>query len=125
MKKLKRQNLTAIIYDKRGRVISIGKNSYEKTHPSMLYFGRLVGQLKRPYLHAEISAITRCAQLDRAYLIEVYRINSKGEYVSSCPCEICASAISRTNIRYVKFFDIHNELKVVTVEELLSLHNLS
>ncbi len=125
MKKHKRQNLTAIIYDKRGRVISIGKNSYEKTHPSMLYFGRLVGQLKRPYLHAEISAITRCAQLDRAFLIEVYRINSKGEYASSRPCEICSSAIAHTNIKYVKFFDLDNEVRIVSTEELLSLHGLT
>jgi hypothetical protein len=29
----KRQAITAIITDKKGRVLSIGQNSYSKTHP--------------------------------------------------------------------------------------------
>ena len=39
-----RQNITAVIYDKRGRVLSIGKNQYLKTHPLQAKHAHAVGQ---------------------------------------------------------------------------------
>lgn len=104
--KKQRQNITAIIYDKRGRVLSIGKNNYNKTHPRMYQLSRSVkgyGEYCKIYLHAEMDAIVKCDQLEKAHLIEVYRISPDGHYRLSRPCPICASAIMQTSIKYIKY----------------------
>ena len=64
-----RTEVTAIIYDKHGRALSIGKNSYTKTHPIMLKHGIKVGRPQKIYLHAEVEAILKCRNLDKAYRI--------------------------------------------------------
>ena len=47
-------SLTAIIKDKRGNVLAIGKNSYTKTHPYQAKCAREVGLPEKIYLHAEL-----------------------------------------------------------------------
>ena len=39
----KKHHVTAIIFDKRGRPLSIGQNSYIKTHPLQLKIAEKVG----------------------------------------------------------------------------------
>ena len=109
----KHQNLTAIIYNKKNRILSIGKNSYTKTHPIMFKYGFKLGMIKKIYLHAEIAAIIRCENIEDAYRIEVYRTNIKGEYVSSKPCPICMEGIRQTPIRKLVYFDLNG----IAVEE--------
>lgn len=48
-----RQQVTAFIYDKRGRVLSIGKNSYVKTHPLQAHHANKVGLGDKLYLHMQ------------------------------------------------------------------------
>ena len=62
-----KQNMTAIIYDKRGKVISVGQNSYVKTHPLQAKYAAIAGMPDRQFLHAEIHAIVKCKDLTRAY----------------------------------------------------------
>lgn len=99
------QDITAIIYDKKGRVLSIGKNSYTKTHPMQARYAKLAGPSytahNYAYKHAEIDAIIRCEELDKAYRIEVIRVRKDGSFGSACPCEACKIAISRTNIKII------------------------
>ena len=102
MAKIK-QSITAIIYDKRGRVLSIGKNQYLKTHPIQAHHAERVGLPHKQYLHAEISAIIRCREMNRAHKIIVTRFDSKGNPVLAKPCPICQSAIDATNIKIVEF----------------------
>jgi len=97
----KRYEITAIIYDKRGRVLSIGKNSYHKTHPLQLQHAECVGLPEKIYLHAEIHAITKCKYLDKAHRIVVTRFDSDGVARSAKPCPVCQSAIAATNIKEV------------------------
>lgn len=95
------QQITAIIYDRKGRVLSVGQNSYIKTHPLQAEHARRVGEPHRQFLHAEISAITRCKDLTRAHRMQVIRYNRQGEPVLARPCAVCASAIAATPIRHV------------------------
>ena len=84
--------VTAYIKDKKGRVLAIGKNSYVKTHPEMVKLGKKVGYLnnEKPFIHAEIDAINRCVNLDKAHLIEVYVCTDRSKvYRNSTPCSIC------------------------------------
>lgn len=98
----KRFSVTAIIYDKRGNVLSIGNNSYGKTHPMQAMYARRAGEPSKIYLHAEIHAITRCAELDRAHRISIFRYREDGSPAMARPCKICAQAIAATNIKTIE-----------------------
>lgn len=98
-----KQNVTAIIYDKHGRVLSIGKNSYIKTHPLMSRLGDKVGRPQKIYLHAEVHAIIKCRNIDKAYKMVIIRINNKGETMCAKPCPICELAIKEAGIKKVEF----------------------
>lgn len=98
----RKQNITAIIYDKRGKVLSIGKNSYTKTHTLQHFHSHKVGLPEKCFLHAEIHAISLCRKLDRAYRIVVSRYNAAGQPVNAKPCPVCRSAINSTPIKIVE-----------------------
>lgn len=97
-----RQDVTAIIYDKRGRVLSIGKNSYTKTHPWMSRVATKVGRPQKIYLHAEVHAIVRCKDLTRAHKIVIMRFDKKGNPILAAPCPVCLSAIEAAGIKIVE-----------------------
>jgi tRNA(Arg) A34 adenosine deaminase TadA len=97
-----RHSLTAVIYDKRGRVLSIGQNSYIKTHPRMAKYAQAVGLPEKQYLHAEIHAIIRCRDLTRAHRIFVSRWSRQGEPVNAKPCPVCMSAIRAAGIAVIE-----------------------
>jgi tRNA(Arg) A34 adenosine deaminase TadA len=97
-----KQQITAIIYDKKGKVLSIGQNSYIKTHPLQAHYAKKVGQDYKIYLHAEVSAITRCPDLSRAYRILVTRYDKTGRPMLAKPCPVCESAIAATGIKVVE-----------------------
>ena len=97
-----RFDMTAIIYDKRGRVLSIGKNSYIKTHPYQAECAKKVGLPDKQFLHAEIHAIVRCRNLERAHRIVVTRFGARGEPKTAKPCPVCVSAIRAAGIKYVE-----------------------
>jgi deoxycytidylate deaminase len=96
-----RQNITAIIYDKRGRILSIGKNSYWKTHPLQSKTAKEVGLPNKEFLHAEIAAIVKCADLSSAKRMLITRINKFGKALASKPCPICQKAIKDAGIKFV------------------------
>jgi tRNA(Arg) A34 adenosine deaminase TadA len=98
----KRFNITAIIYDKRGRVLSIGKNSYTKTHPVQAAYSEKAGLPHKIYLHAEIHAIVKCKNLEKAHRIVVFRYDNEGNPRSAKPCPICESAIKETSIKVIE-----------------------
>ena len=97
----KRHKVTAIIYDRKGNVLSIGQNNYVKSHPLQAKHAARVGEDYKIFLHAEIHAITRCINLSKAYSISIFRYNEGGEPVLAKPCAICASAIKATSIKKI------------------------
>lgn len=97
-----KQALTAIIYDKRGRVVSVGENSYVKTHPLQALHAQKTGQPEKQFLHAEIHAIARCKDLTRAYKIFVSRWDKNGRSMLAKPCVVCMSAINAAGIEIVE-----------------------
>jgi deoxycytidylate deaminase len=99
--KKEKQYLTAVIYDKRGRVLSIGKNNYTKSHPYQAECAAAVGLPEKIFLHAEIDAIIRCKDLTKAHSIHIFRTGKSGSYLLAKPCPACANAISKTPIKQV------------------------
>jgi len=94
--------ITALIYDKKGRVISVDKNSYIKTHPLQAKYAKQVGEAHKIFLHAEIAAITKCKDLDRAVKMVVFRYGRDGKPLLAKPCPVCESAIANTPISIVE-----------------------
>lgn len=97
-----RFDMTAIIYDKRGRILSVGKNSYVKTHPLQNHYACKVGLPDKQFLHAEIHAIALCKNLKKAHRIVVMRFDKNGEPKNAKPCPICESAIRAVGIKHVE-----------------------
>jgi deoxycytidylate deaminase len=98
----KRFHVVATIYDKRGRALSIGVNSYDKTHPIQAYYANKVGLPHKIYLHTEASAILKLKHPWKAHAIKVERYNSKGKPVNAKPCPVCQAMIDAIGIKKVE-----------------------
>lgn len=101
MSSSQRQAITAVIYDKRGRVISVGQNSYVKTHPMMARLSSKAGEPYKQFLHAEVAAIIRCRDLSRAHRIFVSRFGRAGQPLLARPCAVCQTAIAAAGIQQI------------------------
>jgi len=97
-----RQALTAIIYDRKGNVISIGQNSYVKTHPMQEKHAKIAGEAYKIYLHAEVHAIVKCKDLKKAHRILVSRWDADGNPANAKPCKVCQSAIRAAGIKVIE-----------------------
>ena len=95
--------LVAIITDKKGRVLSIGKNSFTKTSPRQAYYAEKCGNRHKIYLHAELDAIIKLKYTDNPYAIYIVRINKKNEPVLSKPCKICQQALKDIKIKKIYY----------------------
>ena len=98
-----KQEITAIIYDRKGRVLSVGKNSYVKTHPLQAKHAEKVGLPDKQSLHAEIHAITKCRDLSKAHRIVVTRYDKKGQPLLAQPCPVCQSALESVGIEVIEW----------------------
>jgi tRNA(Arg) A34 adenosine deaminase TadA len=94
-----RYQITAILFDKKGRPLSVGRNSYTKTHPLMARESAKHGEPYKVFLHAEIDAIVRCRDMDKAHRIVVMRFDANGLPVNAKPCIICQGLLSTYNLR--------------------------
>lgn len=97
------QNITAIVRDRRGKILSIGKNSYIKTHTLQAKIAKRVGLEEKVYQHAEIAALVKLRDHHKPHSIEILRINKQGKYMMAAPCSICAEAIKLFNISNVRY----------------------
>lgn len=95
----------AKITDKRGRVLSIGFNSYIKTAPLQAKWAVRNKLPKKEFIHAEMMAISRLKyqHLSKVHAIYVYRFDASGRPALAKPCKICQSAIKAANIKHVYY----------------------
>lgn len=98
----KKQNVSCVIEDKRGRPISFGYNDYVKTNPLQAKYAKKVGRPEAIYIHAEIDAIIKAGRrIKDAYTIKIFRYDRKGRAKLACPCDICQEAIKHTPIKNI------------------------
>ena len=98
----KRYEITAIIYDRKGKVLSVGKNSYVKTHPLQAQHAEKAGEPYKQFLHAEIHAITRLTYGAKAHRMQILRFDEQGNPAAAKPCKVCQSAIQAYGIKYIE-----------------------
>lgn len=96
-----RTRIRATIYNKRGRVISVGYNSYVKTHPLVKRLSEKVNINNKEYLHAEIAALIRCKSNPYKMLVE--RKGRDGRYRLAKPCPICMLAIKLAKVKILEY----------------------
>ena len=95
------QHISAFVYDKRGRLLSSGQNSYVKTHPLQARVAAEVGEPHKVFLHAEIAALIKC-DWKKAHRILVTRYGKDGRRLVAKPCRVCHQMISMTKIKFVE-----------------------
>ncbi len=100
-----KQRLCSVITDRKGNVLSIGQNSYTKTHPLMKVYANKVNRPESCFLHAEIAALVRLNNKDkkRANKIYVARLMKNGEIGTAKPCTICQKIISDFGIKSIEY----------------------
>lgn len=98
----KRFLIKATCYDKRGRLISVGYNSYTRTHPTQAHFAKHAGQHERQFLHAEIHSLLKAGD-KKVYKISVERYDCDGNPVNAEPCPVCKLAIKAWGVKYTEY----------------------
>jgi len=102
-KHTKRQAITAICYDAKGKVLSLGRNSYVKTHPLQAKIAAQVGEPSRIFLHAEFDAIIKAREWDKIHKLAIFRFNKLGQPLNAAPCRICQRLIKLAGIGNVVY----------------------
>ena len=97
-----RPTLMAKAFDKKGNLLAKATNSYTKTHPLMLHFGKQVGCTTRVFLHAEIAALLKCKDKE-VYELQIERRKRNGEPGMAKPCPICEKALLAFGVRKVSY----------------------
>lgn len=98
----KRYTIVATCFDKRGRVLSTGRNSYRKTHPLMAHFAKIAGESEEKIcLHAEVSALIQSRD-KKVHSLLVQRIEGQS-YGLAKPCKTCSEAIKAFGVKFVQY----------------------
>lgn len=100
---VKKYTVNATIYNKRGRVLATGQNSYRKTHPLQTKMSKLYGNGEQIFLHAEIHALVRLKDWSKAHKIRVERYEEDGTPALAKPCKVCAAALRKAGIEIIEY----------------------
>ena len=102
------QQLGAVIFDKKGRILSVGHNWHTKTHPVI----SRINELKT--MHAECHAILGCRHkydLTEANIF-VYRELKNKQPALAKPCELCMKVIKLFGIKKI-WYTTGNAIEVI------------
>lgn len=93
----------------RNKLLSIGQNNMESTSAFAYHFGHRFGlehNIKHPYIHAEIDAISRLwgkRYIGPRLTMVSLRLNKNGEYRRSKPCANCSKILNSLGIKVIYF----------------------
>lgn len=92
--------ITASCFDKKGRLISVGNNSYNKSHRIQAMYAMKAGEPLKINLHGEIQALINAKGKD-VHTLLVQRFDSKGNPRLAKPCKVCELAIRDYGVKKV------------------------
>ena len=101
MGKKRQYEMAATVYDIKGRILAMGRNSYSKTHPTQAHWAHKAGLDEKIYLHAEIAALVKVRN-GQPYKIKVERYDKHGNEMNAAPCPICMMAIKEACIKVIE-----------------------
>ena len=92
---------------RKNKILSIGWNSYSKTHPVSVKFGSAY-----KFRHSEVHAVSKFpgepSELSRCKLYNT-RVNRHGEVCMSRPCKYCLPMLVGLNFREVMFTNTNGQ----------------
>jgi tRNA(Arg) A34 adenosine deaminase TadA len=98
-----KQAITAIVYDRKGRILAIGQNSYIKTHPLQARAAKATNShSSKIFQHAEVNALTKIKDWSKAYRMVITRYNKLGEPLTAKPCTCCQWVLTLAKIKVVE-----------------------
>lgn len=98
-----RHKVIATVFDRKGKILAVGTNSYSKTSPIQKKFAIAAGLPMKEFLHAEIAAIIKAQRVGVPYSIKIERYTKDGIPANACPCPVCQLAIKESGIKEVTF----------------------
>ena len=99
----KRYEIKTTCFDKKGNVLSVGYNSYNKSSPWQKELSLKAGLSEhRISLHSEISALLR-AKNQQVYFMQIERYDAAGNPKLCLPCPSCMLAIKQCKVKVVRF----------------------
>jgi len=96
------KKIKATIYNKHGKILSVGFNSYVKTHPRMAQLANKANLCEKIYLHAEIAALIKVRQ-GKPYKIVIECYDNEGKPKIAAPCPICLMAIKMAGVKIIQY----------------------
>lgn len=101
----KKQNVVAIVYDKKGKIFSYGENSFTKMNSHQALIAKRVNEKDKVYVHAEVHALLRWRRFtdNIPYGIFVARLGKNGNLANSKPCPICMEVIRRFGVKKIDY----------------------
>lgn len=97
------QNICAIIVDKKNKILSIGLNQYNKSHPLQKEYAKKYDNENKIYLHAELASLIGLPYGKVPYAIYIARTGANGEPRICKPCKICTKAIQDYKIEKIYY----------------------
>lgn len=98
----KRYTIVTKTYDKKGRLLSVATNNYNKGHPLMQYLAQKAGLPEKTRLHSEVLALIR-AKDKQVYRLSVERYHADGTPALAKPCPVCQEAIKAFGVTVVEY----------------------
>jgi len=98
-----KHHITALLYDKRNRLLAVGQNSYVVTHPFMAKCGAAVGEPDKVFLHAEVAALLKVRNWSRINKIVITRYTKDGCPALAKPCKACAHALALAGVKNIYY----------------------
>ena len=95
-------NLVAGCYDKKMNLISMGFNSYRKTHPKQFHYSSKIGKVNGCFIHAEIFGYCQCKNNDVDTIVVAHYTNN---VKNAKPCPSCMLAIKDAGIKKCILYD--------------------
>ena len=96
----RKYHITAMAYNKRGKLLAVGHNSYIKTHPLQAKFGKESGRPNAIYIHAELAALLKARE--KVHRLVVLRYDKKGKPAMAKPCPACQVAIKHFGVKHIE-----------------------
>jgi deoxycytidylate deaminase len=94
--------------DHHNNIISIGENSYQKTHPMQSRLAIKTGNRTKEYLHAEIASLVKNNKKPES--IVIIRMINNGKVKMAKPCQVCMLAIKEAKIKYIYYTNDNSEI---------------
>ncbi|MGD9678164.1 MAG: hypothetical protein AB7V16_07345 [Vulcanibacillus sp.] len=109
----KQYTVYSAIVDKKGVIISLGRNSFVKTHTQQYYYNQK-SHPDKIFLHAEIDSLLKY-KTDNGYVMIVCRMTKSGLIKLAKPCEGCMRAIVDSGIKKVYYTNNEGELVLMRI----------